>query len=90
MAVVTTTTRGQATFRKEFFQHVGIKPGDQFEIDYLPNGEFKGRAVRRKGTITELSGFLAGKTNGAVLTIEEINEAIEQAGAEAGMAGLNL
>ena len=41
MAVVTTTTRGQATFRKEFFQHVGIKPGDQFEIDYLPNGEFK-------------------------------------------------
>jgi bifunctional DNA-binding transcriptional regulator/antitoxin component of YhaV-PrlF toxin-antitoxin module len=88
MAIVRTTSRGQVTLRKEILQHVGIRPGERLEIELLPGGEFRGRAARRKGTIADLSGFLAGKTNGAVLTIEEINQAIEESGAEAGMAGL--
>ncbi|WP_244099584.1 hypothetical protein [Burkholderia pyrrocinia] len=33
-------------------------------------------------------GILKGKTNGARLSIEEINDAIAEAGAEAGMAGI--
>lgn len=33
-------------------------------------------------------GILKGRTNGAHLSIEEINEAIAEAGAEAGMAGI--
>ncbi len=40
------------------------------------------------GSIADLAGFLKGKTNGARLTLEEISESIEQAGAKAGMAGL--
>jgi bifunctional DNA-binding transcriptional regulator/antitoxin component of YhaV-PrlF toxin-antitoxin module len=89
MAVFSTTSRGQVTFRKEFFQHVGIKPGEKLEIEYLPGGEFRGRAARKTGRIEDVFGMLKGKTNGVVLTIDEINEAIEEAGAEAGMAGLD-
>jgi hypothetical protein len=35
-------------------------------------------------------GILEGKTNGARLSIGEINEAIAEAGAEAGMGGLTV
>ncbi|WP_217918341.1 AbrB/MazE/SpoVT family DNA-binding domain-containing protein [Burkholderia pseudomallei] len=40
-----------------------------------------------KGINTVL-GILKGKTNGARLSIKEINKAIAEAGAEAGMAGI--
>jgi bifunctional DNA-binding transcriptional regulator/antitoxin component of YhaV-PrlF toxin-antitoxin module len=87
MAIVSTTTRGQVTLRKEIFRHVGVRPGEKLEIELLPGGEFRGRAVRKKGKIEDVFGILAEKTN-VKLTIEEINEAIAEAGAEAGMAGL--
>ncbi len=87
MAIVTTTSRGQVTLRKEILQHVGIKPGEKLEIDLLPGGEFRGRAVRKKGRIEDFFGCLAGKTK-VRLTIEEMNEAIGAAAAQAGMAGL--
>lgn len=41
------------------------------------------------GSWQELQGFFKGKTNGAALTIEEINDAIADAGALAAMAGLD-
>lgn len=88
MAIVSTTSRGQVTLRKEIFQHVGIRPGEKLEIELLPGGEFRGRAVRKGRSISDLAGCLKGKTNGVRLTIDEINEAIAEAGAEAGMAGL--
>lgn len=87
MPIFSTTSRGQLTLRKEIFQHVGIKPGDKLEIDMLPGGEIRGRAVRKKGKIEDFFGCLAGKTN-VKLTIEEMNEAIGEAATEAGMAGL--
>jgi hypothetical protein len=87
MAIVSTTSRGQVTLRKEIFQHVGVTPGEKLEIDLLPGGEFRGRAVRKSGKIEDVFGMLAGKTN-VRLTIDEINEAIAEAGAAAGMAGL--
>lgn len=88
MAIVSTTTRGQVTLRKEIFQHVGIRPGEKLEIELLPGGEFRGRAVRKTGTIGELAGFLKGKTNGAALTIEEIDEAIGKAVSEEFLRGV--
>ena len=87
MAIVSTTSRGQVTLRKEIFQHVGIRPGEKLEVELLPGGEFRGRAVRKKGKIEDVFGMLAGKAN-VKLTIEEINEAIGEAAAQAGMAGL--
>jgi bifunctional DNA-binding transcriptional regulator/antitoxin component of YhaV-PrlF toxin-antitoxin module len=88
MPIVSTTSRGQVTLRKEIFQHVGIKPGEKLEIDLLPGGEFRGRAVKKKGSISDLAGFLKGKTNGARLTIEEMDEAIGQAVVEEFLRGV--
>lgn len=88
MAIVSTTSRGQVTLRKEIFQHVGIQPGEKLEIELLPGGEFRGRAVRKKGNISELAGFLKGETNGAVLTIEEMDEAIGEAVVEEFLRGV--
>ena len=54
----------------------------------MPGGEFRGRAVRKKGTIRELAGFLKGKTNGVKLTIEEMDEAIGEAVVEEFLRGV--
>lgn len=78
MAIVSTTSRGQVTLRKEIFQHVGVRPGEKLEIDLLPGGEFRGRAVRKKGKIEDVFGMLAGKSK-VKLTIDEIKEATEKA-----------
>jgi hypothetical protein len=87
MAIFSTTSRGQLTLRREIFQHVGAKPGDKLEIDMLPGGEFRGRAVRKKGKISEFSGCLKGKTD-VRLTIEEMNEAIGDAIVEEFLRGV--
>jgi bifunctional DNA-binding transcriptional regulator/antitoxin component of YhaV-PrlF toxin-antitoxin module len=88
MATLTVTERGQVTFRKEVLKHLGVKPGEKIELQLLPGGKGVVQAERRKGSIRDVAGFLNGKTNGVRLTIEEINEAIAEAGAEAGLAGL--
>jgi hypothetical protein len=72
------------TFRKELLQHLGIQPGEKLEVDLLPDGRAELRAVRAGGSFHELRGILKGKTNGARLSIEEIDEAIASAGAKAG------
>jgi len=89
MTTLTVTARGQVTFRKDILKHLGIRPGDKIRLDLLPDGKAELKADQATGSWGELAGFLAGKTNGAKLTIEEINEAIEEAGAAAGKAGLN-
>jgi bifunctional DNA-binding transcriptional regulator/antitoxin component of YhaV-PrlF toxin-antitoxin module len=88
MATLTVTARGQVTFRKDVLKHLGVKPGEKIELELLPGGKATLRPARKKGSIRELAGILKGKTNGIRLTIEEINEAIAEAGTEAGMAGL--
>jgi bifunctional DNA-binding transcriptional regulator/antitoxin component of YhaV-PrlF toxin-antitoxin module len=88
MAIVSTTSRGQVTLRKEIFQHVGIRPGEKLEIELLPGGEFRGRAVRKKtGKIEDVFGMLAGKTD-VKLTIEEMDEAIGEAVVEEFLRGV--
>jgi bifunctional DNA-binding transcriptional regulator/antitoxin component of YhaV-PrlF toxin-antitoxin module len=88
MAIVSTTSRGQVTLRKEILQHVGVKPGEKLEIDLLPGGEFRGRAVRKRRSISEFAGCLKGKTNGARLTIKEMDEAIGEAVVEEFLRGV--
>jgi len=87
MPVLTVTARGQVTLRKEYLQHLGIKPGDKIDLTLLPGGRGEIGAARPTGSWDDFIGCLAGKTN-LRLTIEEINEAIGHAAAEAGMAGL--
>lgn len=84
MTRMTVTARGQVTFRKEVLRHLGIRPGDRIELDLLPGGRAELRAALPEGSFRSLRGFLKGKTNGRVLTLEEIDEAIAEAGAAAG------
>ena len=84
MSTLTVTSRGQVTFRKEVLQHLGIQPGERIELDLLPDGRAELRAARPAGSFHELRGILKGKTNGARLSIEEIDAAISSAGAKAG------
>jgi len=88
MATLTVTARGQVTFRKDVLKHLGIQPGGKIRLDLLPDGRAELTADRSKGSWKELSGMLKGKGNGARLSIEEINDAIADAGAQAGMSGL--
>ncbi len=81
MTILTVTTKGQVTLRKELLRHLGIEPGQKIEADKLPDGRIILRAARPSGSIESFIGVLAGKTT-KVATIEEMNEAIE-----AGWAG---
>ncbi|PHM76477.1 AbrB/MazE/SpoVT family DNA-binding domain-containing protein [Xenorhabdus cabanillasii] len=74
MVSLSVTTKGQITLKRDLLQHLGIKPGEQINLDKLPNGELRIRAARPADTIDDLFGLLAGKTT-KIATIEEINEA---------------
>ena len=86
MSTLSVTARGQVTFRKEVLQHLGIQPGEKIELDLLPDGRAVLKAAQPKGSFEQLRGMLQGKTNGARLSIDQINEAIAEAGARAGAA----
>ena len=86
MTTLTVTARGQVTFRKDVLKHLGIAPGDRIRLDLLPDGRAELRADLPDGNWDELRGLLAGKTNGARLSIEELNDAIADAGAAAGLS----
>lgn len=88
MTTLTITSRGQVTFKKDVLRHLGLRPGDKIRLDLLPQGRAQLMAEPKPSSWDDVIGCLKGKTNGAVLTIEEINEAIAKAGAEAGMRGL--
>lgn len=87
MTTLTVTSRGQLTLRKEFLEHIGVRPGDQINLKKTPNGKLTLERARPKGSWDDFFGCLKGKTN-VRLTIEEINDAIAEAGAKAGVAGL--
>lgn len=88
MTTLTVTTRGQVTFRKDVLKHLGIQPGGKIRLDLLPDGRAELKAEQPKGSWRELQGFFKGKTNGTRLSIDEINDAIADAGADAGMSGI--
>ncbi len=84
MTTLTVTGRGQVTFRKDVLKHLGIQPGDKIRLDLLPDGRAELKADRPQGSWRTLQGLLKGKTNGAHLSIEEINATIAEAGASGG------
>ena len=84
MTTLTVTAKGQVTFRKEVLKHLGIQPGGKVRLDLLPDGRAELKAERPQGSFRELHGLLRDKGNGKRLSIDEINEAIAEAGAAAG------
>jgi len=87
MATLTVTSRGQVTLRKEFLEHIGVRPGDQIALNKTPNGRLILERARPKGSWDDFIGCLAGKTN-VRLTIDEINEGIGQGIVDEYEAGL--
>ena len=78
MTLLTVTSRGQVTFRKEVLQHLGIRPGEKIELDLLPNGQGVLKAARANGTVADFVGLLAGRSK-KIATLDEISEATTQA-----------
>ncbi len=74
MSIITITSRGQVTFRKEILQHLGLKPGDKLELDLLPGGKGLLKAAPTSGKIDDVIGLLA-KRSKKIATLEEIAEA---------------
>ena len=85
MTTLTVTARRQVTFRPDVLRHLGIRPGEKIRLDLLPDGRAELRSEQPRGSWRALSGMLKDKGNGARLSIEELNRAIAQAGAAAGM-----
>ena len=85
MATLKVTARGQVTFRKEILKHLGIPPGGKIKLDLLPNGQAAVSADKPAGSWTDLCGFLDDKTNGARLSIDDINDATAEAASAAAM-----
>jgi len=78
VTTLTVTARGQVTFRKDVLQHLGIKPGDKIELNFLPDGRGLIKAARPRESIAGFVGLLSNQTD-KIATIDEINAAIEQA-----------
>lgn len=74
MIVLTVTSKGQVTLRKELLEHLGVAPGHKIEVSALPAGRVKVRAFRPTGSIKGFVGLLAGQSN-KVATVEEMGEA---------------
>lgn len=77
MTILTVTSKGQLTLRKEVLAHLGVKPGDRVEIDLLPDGRGVLQAASPTGDIREFAGVLAGKTH-KTASLREMDEAIKQ------------
>jgi AbrB family looped-hinge helix DNA binding protein len=84
MTTLTVTAKGQVTLRKEVLEHMGVKAGDRIAVTALPHGRVEIQAVRPRGRISDVFGILK-RDGGATLTVEEINDAIAEAAAAAGM-----
>ena len=78
MTVLTVTTKGQVTFRRDVLEHLGVAPGDKITVDKLPDGRIQVAAAARTGKISDLFGMF-GSTGRPAPTIEELNEVIAAA-----------
>ena len=87
MTTLTVTEQGQVTFERDVLKHLGIRPGGRIRLDLLPNGRAELAAEQSQASWDDLRNFFAGKTNGAQLSIEELDDAIAAAGAASGLSG---
>ena len=72
MTVLTVTTKGQVTLKKDVLRHLGIEPGQKVDIDLLPGGRVEVKAARATGSISDIFGRLK-RENAPPLTIEDMN-----------------
>ena len=73
MTTLTVTAKGQVTFRKDLLKHLGVRPGQQLDVDMLPDGRIEVRAASPGGKISDAFDFLK-RPSGPSLSLEEIND----------------
>lgn len=74
MTTLTVTAKGQVTLKKDILEHLGVAPGEQINVEKLPDGRIQVSAAP-SGDISEVFGMLKRKGQ-PTLTIEEMNEII--------------
>lgn len=69
------TAKGQITLKKEVLDHIGVRPGDEVDVDLLPKNGATIHAIGHRQPI-EMAFGMFENTTGKSYSIEEINEAI--------------
>lgn len=77
MTVLTVTSKGQVTLRKDLLEHLGVRPGDKIAVDFLPGGKAAIRADNPRTPIDDFIGCLKTPDTPS-LTLEEIKTLIEE------------
>jgi len=78
MATLTITSKGQITLKQELLRHLSVAPGQQVEVEKLPDGRLMVAPAAKKGSIDAFIGSLEQK-NGPRLTIAQIKKITEDA-----------
>lgn len=78
MTLLTVTSKGQITLRKDLLEHLGARPGDKIEVEKLPSGRVQVSLPRKTGKMSDFFGSLK-RPGQPVLTIEEMNAVISDA-----------
>jgi bifunctional DNA-binding transcriptional regulator/antitoxin component of YhaV-PrlF toxin-antitoxin module len=73
---LTVTAKGQVTLRREVLEHLGVRPGDQIDVDLLPGRRMEVRAPA--GTPVQALFGLLKRSGQPVLSIDEISAATAQ------------
>jgi antitoxin PrlF len=76
MTILTITSKGQITLRRELLQYLGIAPGQQLKVDKLVNGVLALRA-KTPHELEAFAGCLPRPAN--VLSIDDMNALIADA-----------
>lgn len=85
MSIATMTSKGQITMPKEVRDDLNLVPGSKVMFVKLPNGQYN--IVPKTGSVEDLFGMLH-QPGVPAMTIDEINDAIAEGGAESGMRGM--
>lgn len=83
MAMTTFSTKGQVVIPKALRQAKGFEAGAQVEVVDHPDGVLlKLVPAQKKQPISALIGLLHPRYRGPVVTIEEMNHAVEESAAD--------
>lgn len=76
MVSLTVTEKGQVILDKEVLDHLGVRPGENIEVNLLPKRRLSIEAPK-KGAIEDFFGSLKNEHN-LHFTLDEMDEEIEK------------
>lgn len=76
MSTLTVTAKGQVTLRKDILEHLGVSPGQQINVEKMPDGRIEVRAAPA-ADIAEVFNLLRNKKR-PQLSIAQIDELSRQ------------